>query len=104
MAVLVASSELEELLLICHRIAVMNHGRMVEVIDHDEATKERIMTAAARTAGPRVHRTEPQSRTEPQHERSGTLAPPDVPADPEPAAQRRRPGCCASWPSRRRQA
>jgi ribose transport system ATP-binding protein len=50
LAVLVASSELEELLLICHRIAVMNHGRTVEVIDHDEATKERIMTAAASTA------------------------------------------------------
>ncbi len=50
MAVLVASSELEELLLICHRIAVMNHGRTVEVIEHDEATKERIMTAAAKTA------------------------------------------------------
>ncbi|HET7013345.1 MAG TPA: sugar ABC transporter ATP-binding protein [Streptosporangiaceae bacterium] len=50
MAVLVASSELEELLLICHRIAVMNHGRTVEIIDHDEATKERIMTAAAITA------------------------------------------------------
>ncbi len=51
MAVLVASSELEELLLICHRVAVMNSGRAVEVIDHDEATKERIMTAAAGTAG-----------------------------------------------------
>jgi ribose transport system ATP-binding protein len=47
MAVLVASSELEELLSICHRIAVMNHGRAVEIIDHDQATKERIMTAAA---------------------------------------------------------
>jgi ABC-type sugar transport system ATPase subunit len=49
-AVLVASSELEELLLICHRIAVMSHGRTMEVLDHDEATKERIMTAAASTA------------------------------------------------------
>ena len=47
LAVLVASSELEELLSICHRIAVMNHGRTVEVIDHEQATKERIMTAAA---------------------------------------------------------
>jgi ribose transport system ATP-binding protein len=47
MAVLVASSELEELLSICHRIAVMNHGRVVDVIDHGDATKERIMTAAA---------------------------------------------------------
>jgi ribose transport system ATP-binding protein len=50
MAVLVASSELEELLSICHRIAVMNHGRLVEVLDRDQATKERIMTAAATTA------------------------------------------------------
>ncbi|HUZ37447.1 MAG TPA: sugar ABC transporter ATP-binding protein [Streptosporangiaceae bacterium] len=47
MAVLVASSELEELLSICHRIAVMNNGRTVQIIDHDQATKERIMTAAA---------------------------------------------------------
>jgi ABC-type sugar transport system ATPase subunit len=50
MAVLVASSELEELLWICHRIAVMNHGRVVEVIDRAEATKERIMRAAAGTS------------------------------------------------------
>jgi ribose transport system ATP-binding protein len=50
MAVLVASSELEELLWICNRIAVMNHGRVVEVLDRSEATKERIMTAAAGTA------------------------------------------------------
>jgi ABC-type sugar transport system ATPase subunit len=49
MAVLVASSELEELLSICHRIAVMNHGRVVAVLDHAGATKERIMTAAAGT-------------------------------------------------------
>jgi ABC-type sugar transport system ATPase subunit len=52
MAVLVASSELEELLWICHRIAVMNHGRVVAVLDRAEATKERIMTAAAGTAEP----------------------------------------------------
>lgn len=50
MAVLVASSELEELLWICHRIAVLNHGRLATVIDRAEATKERIMTAAAGTA------------------------------------------------------
>jgi ribose transport system ATP-binding protein len=50
MAVLVASSELEELLWICHRIAVMNHGRVVEVVDRAEATKERIMRAAAGTS------------------------------------------------------
>ena len=44
MAVLVASSELEELLWICHRIAVMNHGRVVAVLPPHRgcATKERI--------------------------------------------------------------
>ncbi|MEU6349166.1 sugar ABC transporter ATP-binding protein [Streptomyces sp. NPDC047072] len=50
MGVVVASSELEELLWICHRIAVMNHGRVATVIDRADATKERIMTAAAGTA------------------------------------------------------
>jgi ribose transport system ATP-binding protein len=50
MAVLVASSELEELQLICHRIAVMNHGAIATVLSHQDATKERIMTAAASTA------------------------------------------------------
>lgn len=50
MAVLAASSELEELLWICNRIAVMNHGRVVEVIDRQQATKEAIMTAAAGSA------------------------------------------------------
>ena len=49
MAVLVASSELEELQLICHRIAVMNSGRVVSVLNRAEATKEQIMTAAAGT-------------------------------------------------------
>ena len=50
MAVLVASSELEELQLICHRIAVMNHGKIAAVLPHQDATKERIMSAAAGTA------------------------------------------------------
>ncbi|MDO0931213.1 sugar ABC transporter ATP-binding protein [Streptomyces sp. DG2A-72] len=50
MALVVASSELEELLWICHRIAVMNHGRVVTVLDRADATKERIMTAAAGTS------------------------------------------------------
>ena len=49
MAILVASSELEELQLICDRIAVMNHGRIVAVFDRRVATKELIMTAAAGT-------------------------------------------------------
>jgi ABC-type sugar transport system ATPase subunit len=50
MAVLVASSELEELQLICHRIAVMKHGQIAAMLPHQDATKERIMSAAAGTA------------------------------------------------------
>jgi ABC-type sugar transport system ATPase subunit len=53
LAVLVASSELEELLWICHRIVVMAHGRLVTDISRDRFGKEVIMTAAAGTqAGP----------------------------------------------------
>jgi ABC-type sugar transport system ATPase subunit len=50
MAVLVASSELEELQLICHRIVVMNHGTIAALLPHQDATKERIMSAAAGAA------------------------------------------------------
>jgi ABC-type sugar transport system ATPase subunit len=53
LAVLVASSELEELLWICHRIVVMAHGRVVADIPRDRFGKEVIRTAAAGTqAGP----------------------------------------------------
>jgi ABC-type sugar transport system ATPase subunit len=47
MAVVAASSELEELLWICHRIAVMHRGRVAAVLERADATKESIMTAAA---------------------------------------------------------
>jgi ABC-type sugar transport system ATPase subunit len=46
-AVLVASSELEELLRICHRIVVMSGGRSVGEVDRSEFSKESIMTWAA---------------------------------------------------------
>ncbi|SEN90992.1 sugar ABC transporter ATP-binding protein [Actinacidiphila rubida] len=49
LAVLVASSELEELMWICHRIVVMSHGRPVADIPRDGFGKEVIMTAAAGT-------------------------------------------------------
>ncbi|MFE0465101.1 sugar ABC transporter ATP-binding protein [Kitasatospora sp. NPDC058965] len=49
LAVLVASSELEELLRICHRIVVMAHGRIVADLPREEFGKEKIMTAAAGT-------------------------------------------------------
>ena len=47
LAVVVASSELEELLWICHRVVVMAHGRVVADIPRERFSKEAIMTAAA---------------------------------------------------------
>ncbi|MBM2840273.1 MAG: Ribose import ATP-binding protein RbsA, partial [Bacteroidetes bacterium] len=44
--VVVISSELPELLGICNRIAVMHEGRLMKVLERDEATQERIMTLA----------------------------------------------------------
>lgn len=46
-AVVIASSELPELLAICDRIAVMRHGSVSAVLDRHEATQEKIMEAAA---------------------------------------------------------
>lgn len=51
MACLVISSELPELLGLCHRIGVMHEGRLVEVLDAEEATEERIMHAASGLVG-----------------------------------------------------
>jgi ribose transport system ATP-binding protein len=47
MAIVVASSELEELLSICHRIVVMRNGAITAELDRSEFSKERIMAAAA---------------------------------------------------------
>jgi len=47
MAILVASSELEELLGMCHRIVVMRRGRIAAELDRSEFSKERIIAAAA---------------------------------------------------------
>jgi ABC-type sugar transport system ATPase subunit len=51
LAVLVVSSELEELMWICHRIVVMARGRAVADIPREGFNKEAIMTAAAGTHG-----------------------------------------------------
>jgi rhamnose transport system ATP-binding protein len=51
MAVLVASSELPELIAICHRVAVMREGRIVATLPHDEASEEAIVAAATGAAG-----------------------------------------------------
>ncbi|MGC8626563.1 MAG: sugar ABC transporter ATP-binding protein [Acidimicrobiales bacterium] len=47
MAILMVSSELEELLLICHRIIVMRNGRVAAEVPRSQFSKERIMAAAA---------------------------------------------------------
>ena len=46
MAVLLISSELEEVLGLAHRVLVMRRGRTVAEYDHREATMERVMSAA----------------------------------------------------------
>ena len=47
MAIVVVSSELEELLRICHRIIVMRGGRVHAELAAAEFSKERIIAAAA---------------------------------------------------------
>lgn len=47
MALLVVSSELDELLEICHRIIVMRHGRIADELERSAFSKERIIAAAA---------------------------------------------------------
>ncbi|MGH3357408.1 MAG: sugar ABC transporter ATP-binding protein [Nocardioidaceae bacterium] len=45
--VVVASSELPELLGICHRIAVLRRGRIVSILDAGQATSETVLAAAS---------------------------------------------------------
>jgi ribose transport system ATP-binding protein len=47
MGILVVSSELEELLSICHRIVVMRNGLVTAAFERSEFSKERIIAAAA---------------------------------------------------------
>jgi ABC-type sugar transport system ATPase subunit len=47
LAILVASSELEELAGICHRIVVLRRGRITAELQRSEFSKERIIAAAA---------------------------------------------------------
>ncbi|HWK48202.1 MAG TPA: sugar ABC transporter ATP-binding protein [Stellaceae bacterium] len=47
LAVLMISSELEELTEGCHRVSVLRDGRSVATLDHAEATEHAIMTAMA---------------------------------------------------------
>ncbi len=54
MALLVASSELEELLTICDRIVVMRRGRIATTLARAEFSKERVIAAAALGAEARL--------------------------------------------------
>ena len=47
-AIVIVSSDLEELFETCDRIAVMSAGRMVETFDRNEWTEEKIMQASFR--------------------------------------------------------
>jgi ribose transport system ATP-binding protein len=47
MAIIIVSSELEELLGICHRILVLKHGHLAASIDRSQFSKERIIALAA---------------------------------------------------------
>ena len=53
-AVLVASSELEELMHICSRIAVLAHGRLVASFTRSEFSKEAIIGAASGSGAPLI--------------------------------------------------
>ncbi len=53
MAVLLISSEIEEVLGLAHRVLVMRAGRIVGEFEGDAATDEAVMTAAF-TAGPEI--------------------------------------------------
>jgi ABC-type sugar transport system ATPase subunit len=46
--VLMASSEMPELLALCDRILVLSEGRLTEELSRDEATQERILRAATK--------------------------------------------------------
>jgi ABC-type sugar transport system ATPase subunit len=52
MGVLLISSELEEVLGLAHRVLVMRRGRVVAQYDAEEATMERVMSAAFAAAAP----------------------------------------------------
>lgn len=54
-SVIVISSEMPELLQLCDRIAVMWKGKLTEILDHEEATEERIMQLASGMSGENVN-------------------------------------------------
>ena len=45
-AILLASSEMAEIIAMCDRVLVLSEGRLTAELAHDEVTQERIMKAA----------------------------------------------------------
>ena len=50
--ILMCSSELPEILTLCHRVLVFRDGRVTATFDHADATEERILAAAASSQAP----------------------------------------------------
>jgi rhamnose transport system ATP-binding protein len=46
-SIIVVSSELPEILRLCHRIGVMRHGRVVGIVERENATEDRLLSLAA---------------------------------------------------------
>ena len=60
-AVIVISSEMQELIGLCHRILVMRGGRIVAALDGEDMTEDRIVIAATGVARSRPHERAPRS-------------------------------------------
>jgi ABC-type sugar transport system ATPase subunit/ribose/xylose/arabinose/galactoside ABC-type transport system permease subunit len=78
MAILLASSEMSEVLTQCHRILVVRSGAIVGAFDRDDATEEKVLAVAAGQSGPQASADNTQSAP------GSPSAPPPVP----PAAAR----------------
>ncbi len=65
-AIVLASSEMSEVLTQCHRLLVFREGRIVEEFDRNDATEERVLAAAARSV---------DSSSSHEEERTGQVPP-----------------------------
>jgi len=59
--IIVVSSELPEILRLCHRVGVMREGKLVGIVGHADATEESLLSLATLGGG----------QVEPEHERGG---------------------------------
>jgi len=83
--ILLCSSELQEILTLCHRIVVFREGRVSGVFDHAQATEEAILTAATASAS---HGRPPGPAAEDPGPRPPAAPPAAPPAPPAPLSSR----------------